>query len=109
MTEAYFVKHPYGPDKSSDSATSLIPNDYYQLPVSADLKKIVEISLSDGAKVVTCEVGCILQLAHDHATEAEIGFLVQLAHGRIQRLYWSQVRKFIIENIDSRYHGLIPV
>ncbi|MEI7791966.1 MAG: hypothetical protein WCI57_00565 [Candidatus Berkelbacteria bacterium] len=82
---------------------------YYNKPISGEIKKLVDLSLAEGAKVVTFEVGCLLQLSHEGANISEIELLVNLIKDKCMRIYWANVRSFLILHIDPRYHDVVPL
>jgi len=81
---------------------------YFNKPISNEIKELVDQNLAEGARVVTFEVGCLLQLSHEGADVSEIELLVKAIQERCMRIYWSNVRSFLISNIDPRYHEVIP-
>jgi len=82
---------------------------YFNKPISNEIKELVDLNLAEGARVVTFEVGCLLQLSHEGADISEIELLVKAIQERCMRIYWSNVRLFLISNIDPRYHAAIPL
>lgn len=82
---------------------------YYNKPISDRVKELVDLSLAEGARVVTFEVGCLLQLTIENAEIAEVDLLAKAIKERCMRIYWSNVRLFLISNIDLYYHSVIPL
>ena len=82
---------------------------YYNKPISSEIKKLVDLGLAEGAKVVTFEVGCLLQLSHEGADISEIKLLAKLIKDKCMRIYWTNVRSFLVLHIDPRYHDVIPL
>lgn len=124
MTESYFVRDPFGDHQSGggekmNSAISQLDfasgdhgamlRSYYNKPISDRVKELVDLSLAEGARVVTFEVGCLLQLTIENAEIAEVDLLAKAIKERCMRIYWSNVRLFLISNIDLYYHSVIPL
>jgi len=93
---------------SADDQVAVLRS-YYSKPISDEIKKMVDCSLDEGAKVVTFEVGCLLQLSIEHADVSEIDLIVSAIKERCMRLYWQNVRSFLILHTDPCYHQVIPL
>lgn len=122
MVESYFVKDPFGKYRSrggGDTNSAIIHlglssgdhavtlRSYYRKPISDNVKKLVEQSLAEGARIVTFEVGCLLQLCFEGADISEVEFMAKAIKERCMRLYWENVRSFLVSHIDPCYHDVI--